>query len=305
MINLTPMMKLFWKYTGYMDNKRIASQSPTEGIKQILDINYAGGDTQKAHLLDIYYDETAKEKLPVIIDIHGGGWMYGYKEINKYYCLTLAARGFCVASINYRLCDKVFWNDQVKDIFTALSFLSEELKKYPADLNNVFLTGDSAGGQLACVTAAINISDELKKDFGIKSTGLDFKAVGAVSPAVNLSNTNPVFKLMIVPLLGEKFKENKYYKYMDFRNIATDALPAFYVITSSGDFIRKQAYELCDILSSAGVENKFHDFDDLLDGKKLQHVFSVTNPYSRPGRRAVYEMTEFFKQHMSVAAEAK
>lgn len=303
MINLTPLMKLFWKYTGYMDNKRIASQKPTQGIKQILDINYAG-DTQKAHLLDIYYDETATRKLPVIIDIHGGGWMYGYKEINKHYCLTLAARGFCVASINYRLCDKVFWNDQIKDVFSALSFLADILKDYPADLDNVFLTGDSAGGQLACVTAAINESDELRKDFGIEPCTLKFKAVGAVSPAVNLSNTNPVFKLMIVPLLGEKYKENEFYKYMDFRNIATNSLPDFYVITSTGDFVRKQSYELCDILKNAGVKHTLHDFDDLLDGKKLQHVFSVTNPYSRPGRRAVYEMTEFFKEHISVKEKA-
>lgn len=294
MIDLTPIMKSYWKLVEKADNKRIASQSPTPGIEQVLDISYAG-DTQKAHLLDIYYPETAEGKLPVIIDIHGGGWMYGYKEINKYFCLKLAEQGFCVASINYRLCDKVFWYDQVKDVFTAFSFLAQELKKYPADLNNVFIVGDSAGGQLVSISAALCADENLRKDFGIEKPDFDISAVGAICPAVNLSTANKIFPLMIVPLLGSKFKESKYYKYMDFSNIASHSLPPFYIVTASGDFVRKQAYELKSILDKVGVENKFHDFDELLDGKKLQHVFSVTNPYSQPGQTANCEMTQFFK----------
>ena len=84
------VLKLFWKNTERMDNKRIASQTPTPGIKAICDIPYIN-DGERAHLLDIYYPESTKEtdRLPVIIDIHGGGWLYGYKEINKYFCLKL------------------------------------------------------------------------------------------------------------------------------------------------------------------------------------------------------------------------
>ena len=86
---LKPILDKNWENTGKMDAKRIASQTEPEGLVKILDIPYID-DGEKAHLLDIYYPEGTTEKLPVIIDIHGGGWMYGYLEITKKFCLKLA-----------------------------------------------------------------------------------------------------------------------------------------------------------------------------------------------------------------------
>lgn len=295
---ITALLKCSWKAVDKSDKKRIASQTPTHGIEQIVDIPYID-DGEKAHLLDIYYPQGATEKLPVIIDIHGGGWMYGYKEINKYYCLKLASKGFLVASINYRLVDDVRFPQQVEDIFAALSRLSEKLSSYPADTDNIFLTGDSAGGHLACVTAAVCLNSDYQKDFGVTKPPFDFKAVGVVSPAVNLSKG--FMKPMAGVLLGKQELNGKFRKYMSIENIASSKFPPFYIITSSGDFIRSHAYELKRILDGLGVENKFSDYVVKLNGKKLPHVFSVVNPYSAPGERAVCEITDFFKIH---AAEA-
>ncbi|UKI14322.1 MAG: hypothetical protein L6V85_09755 [Clostridiales bacterium] len=44
------------------------------------------------------------KKLPVIIDIHGGGWMYGDKDLNAPYCEALAKRGFVVVSFFRTVC---------------------------------------------------------------------------------------------------------------------------------------------------------------------------------------------------------
>ena len=75
---LKPILNKNWENTAKNDAKRIASQTEPEGLVKILDIPYID-DGEKAHLLDIYYPEVTTEKLPIIIDIHGGGWMYGYK----------------------------------------------------------------------------------------------------------------------------------------------------------------------------------------------------------------------------------
>lgn len=293
------ILKLNWKAVGKSDQKRIDSQTPTPGITQILDIPYLD-DGEKGHLLDIYYPEGTTGKLPVIIDIHGGGWMYGYKEINKYYGLKLASKGFLVASVNYRLVDDVLFPDQVRDIFAALGWLSENLAAYPADCENVFLTGDSAGGHLSCVTAAVCLNERYQKDFAVTPPTFSFHAVAAVSPAVNLYS-NPITNLMPRILLGAK-TDPVFEKYLDFGQIASSGLPPFMIITSSGDFIRKQSYELKEILDSNGVLNTLSDYVVQLDGKKLPHVFSVTDPYSGPGERAVCEVCDFFRSHITIKA---
>lgn len=58
---------------------------------------------------------------PVIIDIHGGGWMYGTKEINKNYCLVLAQNDYVVVNINYRLAPDFSVADQLRDCFSPLN----------------------------------------------------------------------------------------------------------------------------------------------------------------------------------------
>lgn len=291
------ILQKFWEECGKTDQARLAGQTPTGGLVQINDIPYID-DGMCEHLLDIYYPEGTTEPLPVIIDIHGGGWMYGDKELNKNYALKLSSKGFLVANISYRLVGNYMFDDQLRDVLSALRWLGDNLKNYPADLDNVFLTGDSAGGHLACVSTAINLSEELRAELDIEPIGLDFKAVGATSPAIDL--TKGVNGRIVPVLLGKAPKKSRLYKLMCVTDLVTDDFPPFYILTSSGDMVRKHAYMLSDSLSVHHIEHKLHDFTETLDGKKLQHVFSVTDPYSEPGDRANTEMTDFFKAHMTV-----
>lgn len=298
-----PVLLKFWSITEKMDEKRIASQTPIGGITQITDIPYMN-DSMKEHLLDIYYPENATGKLPVIVDIHGGGWLYGYKEINKYYCLKLAEKGFLVASINYRLARDYQFIDQIADAFSAFSWLFENLESYPADTDNIFLVGDSAGGQIVSICAAICGSKRMQSDFGVTPT-LAFRAVGAICPAVDLLSPNFMMNVNLKSLLGDRPKTNPLYKYMDYKNVAYLGLPPFYIVTANGDFIKKQAKKLKAILDRHGVENVFYYYDEKVDGKKLPHVFSVTNPYSAPAEKEIQTMTDFFKSKIKTAAEVK
>ncbi len=294
---LKPILDKNWANTAKMDEKRIASQTEPEGLTQILDIPYIN-DGHKGHLLDIYYPEGTTDKLPVIIDIHGGGWMYGYKEINKYFCLKLAQKGFLVASINYRLAGEVLFDDQIRDIFSALKFLGEKLHEYPADMENIFLAGDSAGGHFACVTTAVNLSKDMQKDFGVEYIGYDFKAVSAICPAVDLITPNFVMNVTVPVLLGDKWKKSPFKKYLDVRNLVTDSFPPYHIITASGDFLKKQAYKLRALFDNMGVEYRFRDYTEKLDGKDLTHVFNVVNPFSVYGEQANEDIVAFFRSYI-------
>lgn len=69
------------------------------GVRRIDDLSY--GPDPKWHLLDLYLPENVEGKIPVIINVHGGGYCYGTKETYQFYGLNLAAHGFAFVNPNY------------------------------------------------------------------------------------------------------------------------------------------------------------------------------------------------------------
>ena len=83
------------------DRKRDEGLTTPEEILRFDNISY--GPDPWWHLLDIYRPKASEGKLPVIIDVHGGGWVYGDKNLYSHYCMDLSRRGFAVVNFNYRL----------------------------------------------------------------------------------------------------------------------------------------------------------------------------------------------------------
>ena len=83
------------------DRKRDEGLTAPEEIFRFDNIPY--GPDPWWHLLDIYRPRDAEGKIPVIIDVHGGGWVYGDKVLYSHYCMDMARRGFAVVNFNYRL----------------------------------------------------------------------------------------------------------------------------------------------------------------------------------------------------------
>ncbi|MEZ3420783.1 MAG: alpha/beta hydrolase [Eubacterium sp.] len=293
-----PVLKLVWEKTRLVDARRMKREKYPEGIKEYRDIPYLD-DGDMYHLLDIYMPADAGTSLPVMIDIHGGGWMYGTKEINRCYCHRLAAQGFIVASINYRLAGKVLFREQITDIFSAFGWIGENLESYGADMKNVFLTGDSAGGHFACVCAALTKSESLRKEFGIHNNPLQFNAVGATSPVVDLLSPNIILNVNLRMLLGSNLRKSPFYKYMKFDNIALPYMPPFYILTSSGDFVHSQSHKLKKVLDNLGVPNQLRDWKCRYKGKRLPHCFAVLDSASRPAEIVIREMADFFKKYIN------
>ena len=133
--------------------------------------------------------------------------------------------------------------------------------------------------------------------------GLDFKAVAAICPAVDLLSPNLVMNINVPVLLGEKHRKSKYRKYLDVAQIISKDFPPYYVNTASGDFLRKQCYRLKELLDINKIEYKFHDFTEKENDKNLQHVFNVVNPFSPAGDQANTEITDFFKARMTTKAK--
>lgn len=289
------IMIRFWDITRKKDEKRIASQTPDTGLTLVEDVPYID-DGMKEHLLDVYYPENA-EKLPVMIDIHGGGWMYGYKEINKYYCMHVAKKGYVVFNINYTLVPDCTFAGQVRDIMAAFRWIGEHLSDYPCDTDNVYLTGDSAGGHLASYLPLVNTSEKLREIYDTVSSALSFNAVCLTSP-VAFPDDGGIYSFGLMPVFG---KDRKYRPYGNLFNtdsvIKMGEMPPVHIITSTGDFLaEKQAHRLAELYEQENIPVTIHDFGPY-EGKALEHVFAVINPFFEPGEQAICEMTEFFDKY--------
>ncbi len=117
-------------------------------------------DTLKKHLLDIYLPADAKGKLPLIVFIHGGGWIGNDKYADMGYMPNtinaMLENGFAIASIDYRFAMDAVFPAILQDCNKAVSFLYDNAAKYNLDKSRIAIMGFSAGGHLASLLGLAN-----------------------------------------------------------------------------------------------------------------------------------------------------
>ncbi len=131
------------------------------GIKMEKDLSYIpnGDEAQK---LDLYLPEKAADKpLPLVVHIHGGGWVGG----SKYPCAVapMVLRGYAVASVEYRFSQKAIFPAQIQDCQAAIRWLRAHAKEYNLDTEHVGVVGGSAGGHLSALVGTAGGKDAFPK----------------------------------------------------------------------------------------------------------------------------------------------
>ena len=116
-----------------------------------IDLAYA--DQSEAQKLDLYLPTTGDGPFPVVMMVHGGGFMFGDKADGA--GLTgvdqLLEAGYAVASINYRLSGEATWPAQIYDAKAAVRFLRANAAQYNLDPERFGAWGASAGGNLVAM----------------------------------------------------------------------------------------------------------------------------------------------------------
>lgn len=139
-------------------------------------------DTLRKHLLDIYRPAAAKGPVPVVIWVHGGGWLGNDKHADiGYMKSTVAAvinRGFALASIDYRFSTQATFPAQIQDCNRAVQFLYDNAGKYGLDKARFALMGFSAGGHLASLLGLSKNNDV--PDFFLPRTSRKFSIKAVV-----------------------------------------------------------------------------------------------------------------------------
>lgn len=139
-------------------------------------------DTLQKHLLDIYLPANAKGKLPLVIFVHGGGWLSNNKYADMGYMKKTVAEivssGFALASIDYRFSTQAVFPAQIQDCNRAISFLYDNADKYGFDKNRFAVMGFSAGGHLASLVGLSK--NDAVKDFFVSGTNDSFSIKAVV-----------------------------------------------------------------------------------------------------------------------------
>ncbi|MGH9657085.1 MAG: alpha/beta hydrolase, partial [Bryobacteraceae bacterium] len=113
------------------------------------DIAYAEPKNER-QLLDVYTPPTGSN-LPVVVWVHGGGWMRGSKSEVDGKPAAFVEKGFVFVPVNYRFVPHVIMDTIVRDVAKSVGWVHANISRYGGDPNRIFLMGHSAGAQLAAL----------------------------------------------------------------------------------------------------------------------------------------------------------
>ena len=114
--------------------------------------------------LDLYVPRGATGPTPVLMYIHGGGWVGGTKESSVLRILPYLEMGWAVANVEYRLGAVARAPAAVEDGLCALRWVIRNAGQYNLDTSRIVTTGNSAGGHLALTTGMIPASAGLDRE---------------------------------------------------------------------------------------------------------------------------------------------
>ena len=113
-------------------------------------------------------------RAPVLVQVHGGGWVVGDQETQAYPLMShLAERGWVCVSVTYRLSPRAAWPAHIEDVKRALAWTKANIARYGGDPSWVAITGGSAGGHLAALAALTPNDPQFQPGFEDADTSVD------------------------------------------------------------------------------------------------------------------------------------
>lgn len=230
------------------DCKRDEGLTTPSDVKRYDNIQYGKDSVWQS--LDVYQPLGNREVKGVIVNVHGGGWVYGTKEVYQYYCMSLCQRAFVVVNFNYRLAPEHPFPAALEDTESVFDWVQKNAAYYGAG-GNIFAVGDSAGAHILSLYAATH------KDNRLKAIALNCGAyhgpMGDLLPIV-CPNGSGKSKMNVLPKIQKDF-------------------PPAFCMTATGDILKDECVSLFRRLVLVGVPCAFHLYGTA--ECRLPHVFHV------------------------------
>lgn len=236
------------------DDRRDAGLTTPEDVAREDDIPY--GPDRKWQILDVYRPKSAENSpLPVIVNVHGGGWVYGTKETYQFYCMDLARRGFAVVNFTYRLAPEDPFPACVEDTCAVFKWVLQNAARYGFDKERVFAVGDSAGAHILALFCDLCTNPKCAEHYNFSPPK------GFVPRAVALNCGAYQYRhCRVFPVPSA-----------DVERFVTGKFPPAFLMTSTGDFLKNAAIKMAGTLTRANVPCELHFYGT--PENLLGHVF--------------------------------
>ncbi|MCR5601328.1 MAG: alpha/beta hydrolase [Ruminococcus sp.] len=279
---------IFKKMCARSDAVRDAGLTTPPEIERFDDIQY--GNDPKWQVLDVYRPRAEKGRLPVIVSFHGGGWIYGDKNVYQFYCMDLAMRGFAVVNFSYHLAPRHRFPTQFEDANAVFVWLMENAEKYGFDTENIFGVGDSAGAMGIALYSCILTNSEYAKNYSFTPpAGLKIKGLGLNCGIYSMNDPE------LVGGIKDFIPKDQFPAILPVLNIPdkiTSSFPPCYILTGNADFLRNEPDALIKALEKSGVRYGYKLYGD--DAHPLGHVFNC-NIKSEAAKQANDDECDFLR----------
>lgn len=255
--------------------KSISEYTRPEGLR-MEDRVIAGGDGQDM-TIRVYTPAGLPEAAPIVMDVHGGGFVGGNLDIDNYRCIALATgTPAVVVSVDYRLAAPggVHFPQPLMDCYAALNWLGGHGEELGGDPKRIALHGTSAGANL-CAALALYVRDH---------GGPELSLVTLNCPVLSMENTfskrqYPQFALG-TPVKREGVEcvylggfDGNVPSYYAFPSYCTDleGLPPHYIVVGEYDTLRDDGINYAVRLLQTGVPC------ELVAAPRVGHGFCVVD----------------------------
>ena len=275
------------------DRKRDAAIALPAGVTECRNISYGSHGTE--NLLDVYYPDGTSEALPTIVSIHGGGYVYGSKEIYRRFGMSMAQRGFAFVNFNYRLAPKSKFPAPLADTNAVLEWVAQNHRRYHLDPQRIILIGDSAGAQLASHYAAIFTNPDFARHFDLNLPKVTIRALGLYCGMYDAAaRAREPRKGLFLDYLGKDLPADD--PRMQVLAAVTDKYPPAFIMSAQNDFLRDQAQPMYDFLTQKGIPAQCTIYGTE-EAKHVGHVFHV-NIILPEAVQCNDDSAEFFRQYI-------
>lgn len=257
-----------------------------------------------ANKYNLYLPKNCNKKVPLIIWVHGGGFIGGTKDGGDNVMIALSAADYAVASIDYAVAPEHKYPTAIRQASEFTAHLQAIYEKNPLiDCNKVIFGGDSAGAQIAAQFVAtqsnIALAREMKITQTIKPSALilvcgpfSFSAIRTFA-----AKTNKSFAMLVniwgrMYFGGIRWHKGKKEKQANVILQANASFPPTFLTDGNKGSFEAQNKKLAEKLKSCGVSVEELYFDDSYGEVPHEYLFHLHEETSQIAYKRICEFLE-------------